>query len=166
VLFKFEANYSLQTYVNIINNSELRQNQSQIFNSKFEIKTGFKAKVNFQNAISYNRMAASSVGSNTFINESSTNSFSLIYKNSKNAYFSFAADYFLPNIANTKENYWFFDANYSLTAPKTKYKIDLILKNIFNTANFQQVSTSDFATNVFRSNLLPRYGMLRISCNF
>ncbi|GAB4491559.1 MAG: TonB-dependent receptor [Raineya sp.] len=166
ILLKFNANYTFQTYNNIVNSSELRGNEMQVFSSKFEIKTGFKIKINFQNSVSYSRMSARNIGSNSFINENISNSFSLIYKNSKNAYFSFVADYFLPNIANTKENYWFFDANYSLTVPKTKYTIDLILKNIFNTANFQQVSTSDFATNVFRSNLLPRYGMVRVSCSF
>jgi hypothetical protein len=166
LLVKGNVNYSIQTYNNIVNASELRRNQSQNLNTNLELKTAFDIKVNFQNITTYNRMVSKSVGNASFINESINNSFTAVYKQSKRSYASITADYFIPNINKRSENYFFLDANYTINSKDRNYSIDFMIKNLLNTSNFEQVNTSDYSVNIFRSNLLPRYGMIRVSCNF
>lgn len=166
ILLKFNANYGFQTFNNIINNSELRRNEMQTFSSKFEVKTAFKAKINFQNSTTFGRMVSGSVGGIFFSNENLSNSLSVIYKKSKSSYLLLTADYFVPNAKKINENYLFLDAQYNLVLKDKNLNIDFILKNILNISNFEQISTNDFSENIFRSNLLPRYGMVRVSCNF
>ena len=166
ILLKLSSNYNFQTFNNIINNSELRSNEMQIFSSKFELKTAFKAKINFQNAFSFGRMVSGSVGGNSFVNENLNNSISIVYKKSKQNYILITADYFVPNTKKINENYLFLDAQYNLVLKNKNLNIDFVAKNILNVSNFEQISTTDFSENIFRSNLLPRYTMVRVSCSF
>jgi hypothetical protein len=164
ILLKFNADYGFQTYNNIVNGSELRRNQMQMLSSRFEVKTGFNTKINFQNQVEYRQTSSKSVGRGGFQNESLNNSFSTVYKMNKKDYLALSADIFIPNIQKKQEKYLFIDAHYNVRLGKID--VDLVCKNILNKNNFEQISTSDYAVTVFRTNLLPRYGMIKVSCNF
>lgn len=165
ILVKFYSNYGFQNYKNILNNSELRDNQMQIFTSKLELKTGFKSKLNFQNAISFVKTASLNAGNTLFPNKSITNYFKALYKHKKNGHIHIEADYFLPNIENTKENYFFVDFGYSIVSKNKNLTADFSMKNILNVSNFEQINNNDYSFNIFRTNLLGRYGMIKISLN-
>jgi len=50
---KLTSNYSISNFRNIVNNSNLRQNQSQFLSNSFFYKTAFKFPINFENTFIY-----------------------------------------------------------------------------------------------------------------
>lgn len=164
VLMKLNLNYDINTYNNILNGSELRQNRLHFFSSRLEFRTGFNTKVNFSNIVFYGSSISSNQGTTAFRNDNLNNTFTALFKKNKTSFFALTLDTFIPDVKNLRQNYTFFDVQYRFKI--ANFDIDIACKNIFNKNNFEQIRTYDYGVSVFRVNLLPRYGLLKISCNF
>jgi hypothetical protein len=163
---KLSSNYSISEYKNIVNNSELRNNKSQFLNTKLFMKTAFDGFINFENTVNLSKSISESDDSNQFINESLNNVFKIILKPTKKWFVLFSSDYFLPNRENESENYMFLDASIRYRPKNKKFEFNFVAKNLLNEDNFEQVQTSDFSTNIYRTNILPRYYLLNMTYNF
>ncbi len=163
---KLSSNYSISEYKNIVNNSELRSNKSQFLNTRLFIKTAFDSFINFENTINLSKSISQSENSNQFINESLNNRFAIIIKPTKKWFILLSSDYFLPNIENKIENYLFLDATIRYRPKNKKIEFNFVAKNLLNENNFEQIQTSDFSTNIYRTNILPRYYLLNMTYNF
>lgn len=163
---KLTSNYSISQYKNIINNSELRNNIGQFLNTKLFVKTAFDGFINFENSIDLAKSISESEASNQFINESFNNTFKVILKPSKKWFVLFSSDYFLPNKKKKSENYIFLDATLRYSPKNKRLEFNFTAKNLLNEDNFEQIQTSDFSTNIYRTNILPRYYLLNVTYNF
>ncbi|MCF6308380.1 MAG: outer membrane beta-barrel family protein [Flavobacteriaceae bacterium] len=163
---KSNSNYSISRYKNIVNNSELRNNESRFFNTQLNFRTAFRLFVNFENTINFSQSISQSDNSNEFINESLNNTFKIILKPAKKWFVLLSSDYFLPNLKQKSENYMFLDASVRFRPKNKRLEFNLIAKNLLNETNFEQIQTSDFSTNIYRTNILPRYYMLNMSYDF
>lgn len=163
---KLRSNHSISEYKNIVNDSELRNNKSQFFNTEVNFKTALMFFINFENTISLSRSTSQSENQNKFINESLNNIFKVILKPSKNWWIQLSTEYFLPNLDEKSENYTFMDATIRYRPNNKKIELSLIAKNLFNETNFEQIQTSDFSTNIYRTNILPRYCLLSLTYDF
>ncbi|MGK0429807.1 MAG: hypothetical protein ACJARX_001475, partial [Psychroserpens sp.] len=93
----FDSNYSISEYQNIINDSELRNNTSKSLFAKFQLRTGFKSAVNFENKIA--------IRNNVFDNQDgANNSFTALQMDFKTKFvknefqFVFNTQYFKPDL--------------------------------------------------------------------
>ncbi|GAB4132336.1 MAG: TonB-dependent receptor [Raineya sp.] len=163
LLSKANLGYGISNYSNFVNSLTPRENQLKNFFMNFELKTGFNTKINFANVFNYSNSVASSAGLSSFRNSNFSNAFLALFKQNKTDFLSITFDIFVPNGQKIQENYKFLDVQYRFRL--ANFDIDIICKNIFNKNNFEQITTTDFGVFLFRSNLLPRYGMLKISCN-
>lgn len=163
---KLTSNYSLSNFRNIVNNSELRQNQNQFFSNSFFWKTAFEIPVNFENTFTYQYSNSKSVNQSAFINKSWQNTFKVILKPNKKWFVIFSSDYYLPNTEQSDEQFFFLDATIRHKPKSKKWGASFTMRNITNENNFEQVQTSDISTTIFRSNLLPRYFLLNLTWNF
>lgn len=160
------SNYSILNYKNILNNSELRDNQNRNFNGDIALKTTFDIPINFHNTVSYAQNQSRNAQSGVFKNEYFTNASKILIKPSQSWFMSLTSEYYIPNLRKSAENYWFLDAMIRFSPAEKRYEFHALVQNILNKKSFKQVQTNDFATTIFESNLLPRYFMLVFSYNF
>ncbi|TVZ27864.1 hypothetical protein JM83_2933 [Gillisia sp. Hel_I_86] len=163
---KLNSDYSISQYKNIVNNSELRNNESRFFNTELYFRTAFRLFVNFENTINFSQSISQSDNSNEFLNESLNNTFKIILKPVKNWLVLLSSDYFLPNRNQKSENYMFLDATIRYRPKNKKLEFNFTAKNLMNEDNFEQIQTSDFSTNIYRTNILPRYYLLNMTYDF
>lgn len=163
---KLSSNYSTSYFKNIVNNSDLRQNQNQFFSNSFFWKTAFDIPLNFENTFTYNYSNSKSENQSAFINKSWQNTFKVIVKPNKKWFVILSSDYYLPNTEKSDEQFFFLDATIRHRPKNKKWGASFTMRNITNENNFEQVQTSDISTTIFRSNLLPRYFLLNLMWSF
>lgn len=162
---EFSGVYSFSEYNNIINNSAIRNNETNYYQYGFAWKTAFDIPIDFENSINWETSISQSENQSAFRNNRLKNSFEVIYKPSKQWVFSFNSDYYLPDTEQSTD-FIFLDISASYKPKRTKWSADLKLKNLLNEENFEQIQTSDFSTNIFRSNILPRHFLITIHYTF
>ncbi|MEO8773404.1 MAG: hypothetical protein ABI263_07775 [Gelidibacter sp.] len=163
---KLTSNYSISNFKNIVNNSDLRQNQHQFLSNSFFWKTAFEIPVNFENIFSYQYSNSKSENQSAFINKSWQNTFKVIVKPKEKWFLILSSDYYLPNTKQSDEQFFFLDATLRYKPKSKKWGASFTMQNIANENNFEQVQTSDISTTVFRSNLLPRFILLKLEYRF
>jgi hypothetical protein len=163
---KLTSDFSISNFRNVINNSELRKNQSQFLNNTFFYKTAFDIPINFENIFTWQYANSKSKNKQSFINNSWQNNFKIIIKPSKKWFFILSSDFYLPDTNIENEYYLFLDLNLKHIPKNKKWQASFMMQNLTNEDNFEQVLTSDISTTIFRSNLLSRYIILNITWNF
>jgi len=163
---KLTSNYSISNFRNIVNNSDLRQNQNQFLSNSFFWKTAFEMPVNFENNFTYEYSKSKNENQLAFINKSWKYNFKAILKPTKRWFFIVSSDYYLPDTEQSDNQFFFLDATLRHTPKNKKWEARLEVRNITDENNFEQIQTSDISTTVYRSNLLPRYFLLNLTWNF
>jgi hypothetical protein len=160
-----DSNYTISEYQNIINNSELRNNISKSLFAKFQLRTGFKSGINFENKIA--------IRNNTFDNQDgSTNSFTAFQTDFKTKFvknefqFVFNTQYFNPNLKTNIDGDLFLDAYLSYKPKKLRIEYQLKANNLLNNNVYQNIDASDFSLSSFEHNLLERFILLSIKFNY
>lgn len=164
--FKLTSNYSTRNYINIVNNSDLRRNQSHFMSNSFFWKTAFEIPINFENTFSYRYSNSKGENQSAFINKAWQNTFKVIVKPNNKWFLIVSSDYYLPDTKQSKQNFLFLDATLRHKPKSKKWEANMSLRNLTNEKNFEQVQTSDIATSIYRSNLLPRYFLVKFTWNF
>lgn len=163
---RLSSDYSILDFNNIVNLSDLRQNQNRLLSSTFFWKTAFDMPINFESTITFDYSYSKSQNQNAFLNRSWQKTFKIIAKPAKRWFLILQSDYYLPNMDQTDVRFLFLDATIRYKSKSKKWNANLKLRNMTNENNFEQIATSDIATTLFRSNLLPRYLMLDLSFSF
>jgi hypothetical protein len=161
---KFNLNYILSNFKNIINNSDLQNVNNKNLDLKFSANTAFASFFNFENTFTFNN-------SNTTINDISpkfknstiNNKLKIILNPYKNYTAIVTNNYYIPNISKSS-NFNFIDFN--LSYRKDNYDLGFSIKNILNTKTFEEIQVTDISTNIFRNNLLERHFLFNFSFNF
>lgn len=159
---KHTSNYGINNYKNIVNQGELRNNQSRNYNAYFFISTAFRLPVNFQNKFNYTNINFKSDNQNSNTNISLNNSLKMLIKPNKYWLFTFSYDYYLPNTKN-KDDFTFLDLEIKYK-PKRFKNLEFWLagKNLLNNKFYSQTENSDFQTTIYQSSLMPRYYLLTL----
>lgn len=163
--FKLTSTISKSNYKNIINTSDLRNNNSNNISNEFSIKTAFNTKVNFENQLNYTYSSNKSENLDNINNTLFTNALKIKYKHSATIYSIFTGDYFIPNTNNGKNDYLFIDFSIIFKPKNKKYEFNLIGKNLLNNTVFSQIQTSDFSKNTLQNNLISRYIFVNFTYN-
>ncbi|MGK0324507.1 MAG: hypothetical protein ACJAR4_002559 [Psychroserpens sp.] len=161
----FDSNYSISEYQNIINDSELRNNTSKSLFAKFQLRTGFKSAVNFENKIA--------IRNNVFDNQDgANNSFTALQMDFKTKFvknefqFVFNTQYFKPDLKTNVNGDLFLDATFQYTSKKSKIEYQLKANNLLNNSTYQNINVSDFSSSSFEHNLLERFLLLSVKFRY
>ncbi|MCI9846696.1 hypothetical protein [Flavobacterium pectinovorum] len=159
---KHVSNFGHSNYKNVINQSELRNNQSLNYNAYFYLSTSFRLPVNFQNKFNYSTISFKSDDYDSNRNISLNNSFKILIKPSKFWLFTFNYDYYLPN-TNNLDDFTFLDFEVKYKPQRTKWiEFWLSGKNLLDNKFYSQTDNSDFQTTIYQNSLLPRYFILTL----
>lgn len=159
---KHSSNYAIFNYKNIVNQSEIRNNQSLNYNAYFYFNTAFRLPINFQNKFNYSTINFKTDNENNNTNISLSNGFKILVKPNKSWLFTFSYDYYLPNTKN-KDDFTFLDLEIKYKPKKFK-NIEFLLtgKNLMDNKFYSQTENSDFQTTIYQSILIPRYYLITI----
>jgi hypothetical protein len=148
-------------YNNIVNLSDLRNNQSILYQVTLFNKSAYSGFFNCENTFQVSGSANKTSTASAITNTSINNTLKLIAKPSKDWFALWSYNYFMPDV-NSSRTYNLFDATVRYRPLGKKYELSLIFRNILNENNFLQVQTSDFATNIYYTNLIPRYILVNV----
>lgn len=163
---ELNSSYAISNYQNIVNNSDLRNNRSNRYRLDFSVRTGFDFPINFNNTFGFDESRSQSDKGQSFINTSIYNNAEIHFRFSNAWVMSWRSDYYLPNVEQSNQDFMFLDTSLRFSPKDKRYEVELVLNNILNIDDFREVSTSDYATLVFQSNLLPRHFLLSFSLEF
>jgi len=76
------------------------------------------------------------------------------------------SEYFLPNLDQLENNYWFLSGNIRFRPKNKKWQYHLSAKNLLNIQNFEQIQVNDFSSSLYQSSILPRHFLIQGSYNF
>lgn len=163
---KWSSMYSNNKYKNGVNFSDLRSNESSLFNNKFFLKTSLDLPLNFENEINLISSVTKTEDDLEFMNNSLNNSFRIIFKPIKSLSGTFSADYYLPNTKVKNENYLFLDTRFDYKPKDKNWELSFTAQNITNENIFQQIHTTDVSINLYRNNILPRFFLINFRYEF
>lgn len=164
--FKLNGNYSRSDYKNIVNNSGVRNNQSDIYLLNLYGKTALSSPINFQNELKLMHMNAKSENvKGTFQNTQIVNAFKILVKPNRYWFGSVALDYFQPSTQNPNEHY-FVDVMIRYFTPNQIWGFSLTGKNLTNNQFFEEVYVSDYAHSSSLQSLNRAYVLASLSFSF
>ena len=163
---KLRGNLAVNWYKNIINSSNLRNNQTSLLTTELFYKTKIKKQVTIDNTITNFIMQTKSSSNFKVSNIAISNCFQFVYNISDKGYFAIVNDFFIPNLRQSQSYYSFLDISANIRTKNQHYDFTLKLKNVSNTRYLRQIQTLDYATSISQSNLLTRHFIFSISRNF
>ena len=161
---KLDLGLSRINYMNIVNNSELREINSLNYNYGVQLRSGFSGKLNFHLGTKWieNRIITSFT--NTFTDNVSFADVSFIFSNQLNLDMQ-TERYLFGNLEQENNTYYFLDLNMRYAMSK-KFNLTLTVNNLFNTKRFRMYSISDLGNSITEYRLLPRYLLLKLKYRF
>ncbi len=158
---KYKFNFNDYNYKNLVNNSELRDNNVETIMQNLFLKSSFSNKFGFENTTNFSKAKIFS-NQNFAFQFLSLDTKTKVYYRIENKFELIGTLHAInPNIKTNK--YYNFGDLELLLKPKNKIKISNIniqFKNIFNTKFYTEFNNNDFSRTFFSSNLLPRYLMV------
>lgn len=159
---KHVSNYGINNYKNVVNQSDLRNNQSRNYNAYFFITTVFNFPINFQNKFNYSNINFISDNQNSNTNISFNNNLKMLIKPNNKFLFTISYDYFKPN-TKLNEDFTFLDFEIKYKPKKMRFiEFWLTGKNLLNNTFFSQTENTDFQNTTYQSSLMPRYFLLTL----
>lgn len=163
----FNNNLRISSFRNLVNGSELRNNDSNVYSGNLVIRNSFFNKTLFlANALDIQNTVFRSPDNIENRVGSIKYSFEGKLRIKKKWSFSVNYDYLDLNISEQGPNFNFLDTNIDYSFPKTNLNLGLGLQNIFNERRFETISNSDFSTSTFSFDILERYLLLKLSYRF
>ena len=164
---KFKAGLFISEFKNIINNSQLREVQSENSNLGLEMRSAFDGIFNYHlgTTWAFNKVTASSV-SNSFTDNTSFVDLSFVFSEKFNISVK-SERYFFGNINDGDNTYYFIDVDARLKLKdKSPFSFSLMARNLTNTEQFRTSSINDFSSSTVSYRLLPRYTLLSVLYRF
>lgn len=158
---RLKTYYGISNYKNFINSSDIRNNQSNYSISEFFMKSAFDGVLNFENIVKYNFRKSTSNNNQSFQNISYSNSFKLLCKPHKKWFANVAYDFYA---TGQETEYNFVDFFVKYIPSDKRFTFSFTGKNLLNNENFIEINTSDYYTNVYSSNIIPRTFLF--TCNY
>ena len=160
---RLKTNFTILTYKNFVNNSDIRENISEISSYEFFMKSAFDGVLNFENIFKLNHFQTENADNQVFSNQNINNSFKILVKPNKKIFSNISFDYFKTANNNT---YSFIDFLVNYIPLDKRFTYSLTGQNLLNNAKFTEFNVSDFYTNSFSSNIIPRALLFKINYSF
>jgi hypothetical protein len=156
---KLIFNFTDADYINFLNNSDQRQNNSKMLEITLFNKSAYDGLFNYENSFQLSSSMSKNQNGPAFENILIDNTFKFIFKPSKNWFALLSYNCFIPKVGSRELAYNFIDTTIRYRPNEKKYEFSFTAKNLANENSFIQIQTSDYSTNVYQTNLIPRYFM-------
>lgn len=163
--WQLNANYSIAQSKNFVNESNLRDIQSNVAFLDLTGRTGLRGVLNFENKISFMHVTSYADGTSANYYSALTNSFRTILKIGRNLKANAGMNYISPD-TSVDNNYWFLDSEVRVTSKNKKMEYSLIARNITNNKEFSTISVSDYSRSTASHNLIERFLLLKVAFSF
>ncbi len=164
---RLDASYSYLIYINSVDSLELRTNKSNNFDGNLFLKTHFDIAINFENTFDFGQNRSQNEETNTiFINRNLKHKFKILIKPNQKWFLDFTSEYFLPNLNQLENNYWFLSSTIRFRPKNKKWQYNLTANNLLNIQNFEQIQINDFSSSVYQSSILSRHFLMQVSYSF
>ncbi|MGV3695942.1 carboxypeptidase regulatory-like domain-containing protein [Flavobacterium sp.] len=161
----FDANYAVNLYKDIVNDSGLRNVVSKVLNLELTMRRGIRKVMYFETKTLF-------LSSIFLLEKQRQNQFNSLNQDLKIAYNSgksFKANATLSFVASDlsiNNDYWFLNSEVSFSSRNKKIDYSLIARNLINNKTFDTFSINDFSSSRFSQNLIERYLLANVSFNF
>lgn len=163
---RLNTSYSISEYFNSVNSDEVRQNESNSWSSRLDIRTRFIWKFVFENKTSYSSSIFYSQGEKKSENESLSNRFIAVFQPWSRLKLKSNFNYIIPSLRNSENNNKFLDASlqYSNKKKTILYRIEgnnLLAQKATNT-----IQNSDYYEVFTNQALQQRYVLFSMEFRF
>tara|TARA_R110001583_G_scaffold177176_2_gene332201 strand:+ start:22317 stop:24992 length:2676 start_codon:yes stop_codon:yes gene_type:complete len=162
---KLDLGYSKYNFKNIVNNSDLREVESNNYNYGLELRSGFKGFFNYHLGTKWTINEIKTTIKNSFTDNISFLDLSFVFSNTLTLQFE-SERYYFGNVDEKNSIYYFSDFNAKYTIKENKLTLSLSGENLFNTKTFKSYSISDVDVSTTEYKLLPRYVLLKMVYRF
>jgi hypothetical protein len=163
---RLSSNYTEGEYYNSVNGSDLRKNQSKLWNYKYGLETNFIGDFIFGNSLSYNKSIYSSVGNQSIKNEGVIAGAMIIYKPGES--FIARADYAynIPSLSNRGNYVQTLDVTIQFFNKSKNMNFKIEGRNLLNQKNMDFISNTDYAKTIRNKSLQERYFLFSVGFRF
>jgi len=159
---KLSGSYAMNTYKNILNNSEVRNNIGYSGLYKLSLKTGFLSMLNFENSIEIMTSKFKTNTMDAINNISYHNVFKFYMKPTNRLRLVSSIDIYSPD-KKMNNLYYFIDNSIFYTSKNNKIKYTITAKNLTAKPNsYIRTDISDFAVSTISHNLLKPYVLFTV----
>ncbi len=160
---RLNLNYSIGRYKNLINESELRNNNSYNGLINLTIKTGFLGKINFENNMQFSNTRFSTQDASSISNNTLRNSFKTYFRPKDKIMIFGGIDYYKPNFSN-ENSFMFFDTSIRITSKNDKIEYSINSRNATSKKSvYESRDLSDFYEATKSYNLVEPYLLFGLS---
>lgn len=164
---KLVGSFSINSYKNEVDNSQIRDNISYNGFYGLNLKTGFLKKINFENNLQIRTSSFKTDNFKTFNNLSIQNTFKIYVKPTNRLRFVTSFDYYLPNNKDLKNNFIFFDNSIYFSSKNGSLNYTITSRNFIAKQNtFSKIDFSDYSRTITSYGLLDPYIMLSVDFKF
>lgn len=157
---KLSGNYLFSEYNNVVNNSQLRLNQSNQWKAELGVKSAFNFPFNFSNNLKWNQINFNTSQDFTNSNSLISNNFKLIFK--KDVWSANLGFDYYHNDIRSKQPIYFLDSEVKFRPNQKSWSFALIAKNLLNMKNYESTNVTDYYIHQMRQSLNPRYILLKM----
>ncbi|WP_196887340.1 carboxypeptidase-like regulatory domain-containing protein [Aureivirga sp. CE67] len=162
---KLKLNYSRTSYLNEVNNSDLRKVISSNYGYGVELRSGFKGFFNYHIGTSWNTTEIKTTIKNDFTDNVSF--IDLNFNIHENFYIMIQNErYYYGSLDKENNTYYFSDITARYTVKKNKLSFELSGKNLTNTKVYRTYYADDISVSTSEYRLLPRYVLLKVNYRF
>lgn len=157
--FKLSGDYLFSEYNNIVNNSELRLNQSNQWKAEWSVISAFDFPINFSNNLKWRQLNFNTTQNFTSSNSLISNNFKLIFR--KNTWTANLAFDYYHNDFQSKQPIYFLDSEIKWRPKNKSWSLALLSQNLLNMKYYESTSVTDYYIHQMRQSLNPRYILLK-----
>lgn len=160
------GSHNNSNYFNILNDSNLRFNRSELSNLNLAIGTSFIGKFLFSNNLSYSHNSFSTEGFETLKNEALSNNFEVSYVFDEFFRIDTDIDYVLPNINNKENNTVRLNTSMKLQNKNKTITYSLEGRNLLNQATLGNIRNTDFSTTISSESIFDRLFLFSVNIKY
>ncbi|MDP3314282.1 carboxypeptidase-like regulatory domain-containing protein [Lutibacter sp.] len=159
---KVESGIGKANFKNSVNGSGLTGYNTLNYNYGFNLRSGFRGKVNYHFGSKWNTNSITSTKTNLYTNNLSFFDLLLDFNDKLDASIQ-SERYYFGNIDRNKAVYYFLDFEARYKLKENKVIISLTGKNLFNIKKFESFSINDISTITTSYGLLNRHILFKIN---
>lgn len=164
---KLIGSFSINSYKNEVDNSQIRNNINYNGFYGLNLKTGFLNKINFENYFQIRTSSFETDNYKTYNNLSLQNTFKIYVKPANRLRLVTSFDYYIPNNKDLRNDFYFLDNSIYFSSKNGKLNYTLTSRNLTVKQNtFSKIDISDYSSTITSYSLLDSYIMLSVDFKF
>lgn len=157
-----DLGYSINRFVNLVNSTQVRQVQGDLFRSELTVKRALTTQIHLEAQSLFHLSKFSALGRADTRAEAFRQHIKLAFTNKKRFDANTTLNFMQPNLQGD-EQYYFWNAQVTVRSKSNTFEYSLSAVNIFNHESFSIVRVTDFSRSASTQTLIQRYLMASVN---